>query len=46
MNAPQPREPRRPPSVWRTVRAVAWSLFGVRRGASTSRTGSASRRCM
>ncbi|CAB5688595.1 Protein of uncharacterised function (DUF2970) [Delftia tsuruhatensis] len=33
MNAPQPpHEPGRGPSLWRTVRAVAWSLFGVRRG--------------
>ncbi|AEF91871.1 MULTISPECIES: DUF2970 domain-containing protein [Delftia] len=39
MNAPQPREPRRPPSVWRTVRAVAWSLFGVRRGSEYQQDG-------
>ena len=23
---------RRPPSLWRTVKAVAWSMFGVRKG--------------
>jgi hypothetical protein len=39
MNAPQPRQepPNSPPSLWRTVRAVAWSLFGVRRGSEYQR---------
>ncbi|MDR0226089.1 MAG: DUF2970 domain-containing protein [Burkholderiaceae bacterium] len=33
MSAPQPpRAPGPSPSLWRTVRAVAWSIFGVRRG--------------
>lgn len=33
MNTPlPPQPPRRPPSLWRTVRAVAWSMFGVRKG--------------
>ena len=29
MSAPQPPPS---PSLWRTVRAVAWSIFGVRKG--------------
>lgn len=34
MSAPEPSTPRarRPGSLWRTIVAVAWSFFGVRKG--------------
>lgn len=37
MSAPQPptpppSRPQHPPSLWRTAKAVAWSVFGVRKG--------------
>ena len=28
---PSPQPARRPPALWQTLRAVAWSFFGVRR---------------
>lgn len=31
MSAPNPTQPTRRPSLWRTAKAVAWGFFGVRK---------------